>query len=193
MQTSVFIATSLDGFIARADGSIDWLPAPDPESDEDYGYQVFINTVDALVMGRHTYETALGFDAWPYPDTPVVVLSHRPLAVPDALAGSVERMAGAPAEIVQRLADRGAEHLYVDGGHTIQNFLAAELIDQLIITTVPVLLGGGIPLFGPLPHDVPLTHVDTRIFPSGLVQHRYRVDNACPPSWRDRTQPRQTG
>lgn len=176
MRASVFIATSLDGYIARPDGSIDWLPAPDPGGDEDYGYRAFIDSVDVLVMGRHTYETALGFEAWPYAGTPVVVLSHRPLDVPDALAGSVERMAGPPAAIIRRLAGRGAEHLYVDGGQTIQGFLAAGCIDRLIITVVPVLLGDGLPLFGPLPHDVPLTHVATQSFPSGLVQHRYRVE-----------------
>jgi dihydrofolate reductase len=175
MRTSVFIATSLDGFIARADGSIDWLPAPDPDSDEDYGYRAFINTVDTLVMGRHTYETALGFDHWPYPDTPVVVLSHRLLNIPGAITGSVEQMEGSPAAIIRRLAERGAEHLCIDGGRTIQRFLAAGCIDRITLTIVPVLLGDGIPLFGPMPHDVPLTHLTTQAFPSGLVQHRYRV------------------
>lgn len=173
MRTSVFIATSLDGFIARPDGRLNWLPAPD--GDEDYGYQAFIDTVDVLVMGRRTYETALGFDAWPYANTPVVVLSHRPIAIPDTVTGSVERMEGSPPAIVRRLGGRGDEHLYIDGGRTIQGFLANGLIDQLILTIVPVLLGEGIPLFGPLPHDVPLTHVETHTFSSGLVQHRYRI------------------
>ena len=172
MTTPVFIATSLDGFIARPDGAIDWLPDPEPDSDEDYGYQAFIDTVDILVMGRHTYETALGFDAWPYA-LPVVVLSHHPITVPERTAHPVERMEGAPRTIVQRLTDRGADHLYIDGGRAIQGFLAEGLIDQLILTTIPVLLGGGIPLFGPLPHDRWWHLVDTRAFPSGLVQRRY--------------------
>lgn len=174
MNASVFIATSLDGFIAREDGAIDWLPQPS-DTGEDYGYQAFMDTVDVLVMGRHTYETVLSFGAWPYPETPVVVLSHRPLGIPEPLTGSVERMEGSPRIIVQRLADRGLTHAYVDGGRTIQGFLADGLIQRLTITTVPVLLGEGIPLFGPLPHDVPLQHLDTRAFPNGLVQHRYAV------------------
>lgn len=178
MHSSVFIATSLDGFIARPDGRIDWLPAPEPGSDEDYGYHAFIDTVDVLVMGRHTYETTLGFDAWPYADTPVVVLSHRSIVPPDAATGSVERMEGSPPAIVQRLASRGAEHLYIDGGRTIQGFLADGLIDRLIVTTVPVLLGEGVPLFGPLPHDVPLRLIESRSFANGLVQNEYLVQNA---------------
>jgi dihydrofolate reductase len=174
MKTSVFIASSLDGFIARSDGSIDWLPEPEPGSDEDYGYQAFIETVDALVMGRHTYETALAFDAWPYV-LPVVVLSHHSITVPDRIPHPVERMEGTPPGIVQRLADQGAEHLYIDGGRTIQHFLAEGLIDRLIVTTVPVLIGDGIPLFGPLPRDVSLRLVASRSFTNGLVQSEYRV------------------
>lgn len=172
MITSVFIATSLDGFIARPDGAIDWLPDPDPGGNEDYGYRAFIDTVDLLVMGRHTYETALGFDAWPY-TLPVIVLSHHPITVPDRITHPVERMEGAPRAIVQRLAEQGAAHLYLDGGRTIQAFLAEDLIDQLILTTVPVLLGAGVPLFGPLRHDRWWRLIDVRSFPTGLVQHRY--------------------
>ncbi|NBC19279.1 MAG: dihydrofolate reductase [Bacteroidetes bacterium] len=173
MNASVFIATSLDGFIAREDGAIDWLPTPDG-TDEDYGYQAFMDTVDVLVMGRHTYETVLSFGAWPY-ETPVVVLSHRSIEQPEEQDASVERMAGPPREILQRLADRGLTHAYVDGGRTIQRFLADGLIQRLTITVVPVLLGEGLPLFGPLPHDVRLQLLDTRSFPNGLVQHRYAV------------------
>ena len=169
MKASVFIATSIDGFIARTDGALDWLPT-DPE---DHGYTEFMDSVDALVMGRKTFETVLGFGAWPFGTKLVVVLTSRPgdLAAP---AGAIcEFMAGTPAEVVAHLAARGLEHLYIDGGVTIQRFLAAGLIQRMIITRVPVLLGSGIPLFGPLAHDVRLEHVATRTYPSGLVQSEY--------------------
>src|SRR6478672_9003921 len=120
MRASVYIATSLDGFIAREDGALDWLPAPGGDAGgEDYGYRDFMASVDALVMGRHTFELALSFGAWPYAGKPVVVLSSRPAAIPPSLASSVEWLSGSPSEVVRRLAARGAEHLYVDGGRTI--------------------------------------------------------------------------
>ena len=169
MKTSVFIGTSLDGFIARADGALDFLP---PGGGEPHGYDEFMATVDALVIGRKTFETVLTFDAWPYAEKPVFVLSTRPLATPPPGA-VVERMAGPPADIVSQLAVRGVKHVYVDGGMTIQRFLRAGLIQRLIITRVPVLIGSGIPLFGALEHDVPLTHVATRQYASGLVQSEY--------------------
>jgi dihydrofolate reductase len=172
MLASVFIATSLDGFIARQDGALDWLPA---DGGEPHGYDEFIATVDAIVLGRKTFETVLTFDAWPYGTKPVVVLSTRPseLKAPD---GAVcDMMTGTPHEIVARLSARGMQHLYIDGGVTIQRFLEAGLIQRLIITRIPVLLGSGIPLFGPLPHDVRLEHVATRAYPSGLVQSEYVI------------------
>ena len=169
MKTSVFIGTSLDGFIARADGALDFLP---PGGGEPHGYDEFMATVDALVIGRKTFETVLTFDAWPYAEKPVFVLSTGSLATPPPGA-VVERMAGAPADIVSQLAARGVKHVYVDGGMTIQRFLRAGLIQRLIITRVPVLIGSGIPLFGALEHDVPLTHVATRQYASGLVQSEY--------------------
>ena len=170
MKASVFIGTSLDGFIARANGAFDFLPAG---GGEPHGYDEFMATVDALVIGRHTFDTVLAFEAWPY-TKPVFVLSTRPLLAtpPGAI---VERMSGAPAAIVSQLADRGLRHVYVDGGVTIQRFLEAGLIQRLIITRVPVLIGTGIPLFGAVPHDVALTHVATRQYASGLVQSEYEV------------------
>ena len=170
MKASVFVGTSLDGFIARADGSFDFLPA----EVEPHGYEEFMATVDALVIGRKTFETALGFEGWAYGKKPVFVLSSRALATapPGAV---VERMSGAPADIVAQLEARGIRHIYVDGGLTIQRFLQAGLIHRLIITRVPVLIGTGIPLFGPLPRDISLKHVATRHFPSGIVQSEYTV------------------
>lgn len=176
MKATVYIATSLDGFIARENGEIDWLPGGGvEESGEDYGYKDFMATVDVLVMGRKTYEKVLTFKEWPYGDKPVVVLSHHPVPSPKEIARTVESMSGSPAEVASRLSARGAKHLYVDGGKTIQGFLNAGLIQRLIITTIPVLIGGGIPLFGPLTRDIRLRRIETRSFPNGLVQSAYEV------------------
>ena len=172
MKASVFIATSLDGFIARQDGALDWLPV---NGGEPHGYTEFMATVDAIVIGRKTFEKVLTFGAWPYGRKPVVVLSTRPseLTAPDGAVCDV--MAGTPHEIVIRLTQRGMKHLYIDGGVTIQGFLEAGLIQHLIITRIPVLLGSGIPLFGSLSHDIRLEHVTTRSYPSGLVQSEYVI------------------
>jgi dihydrofolate reductase len=171
VQASVFVGTSLDGFIARANGDLDFLP---PGGGEPHGYDEFMATVDALVIGRHTFDTVLGFAAWPYGGKPVFVLSTRALA-PAPPGAQVERLAGPPEEIVSQLAARGIRHIYVDGGITIQRFLRAGLIRRLVITRVPVLIGAGIPLFGSLQRDILLRHVATRQYASGLVQSEYVV------------------
>ena len=171
MKASVFVGTSLDGFIARGNGELDFLP---PDGGEPHGYDEFMATVDALVIGRKTFEAVLAFDAWPYGKKPVFVLSTNPLpSVPTGAA--VEQMSGAPAEIVSQLAARGVRHIYVDGGITIQRFLQAGLIQRLIITRVPVLIGAGIPLFGALQGDIVLEHIETRQYASGLVRSEYEV------------------
>lgn len=173
MKTSVFIATSLDGYIAREDGSIDWLTAFQGGG-EDFGYREFIQTIDAVVMGRGTFETVMGFEGWT-PGQPTIVLTSRPSPVPRHLGALVEMMSGTPAQVVDRLAARGMNHLYVDGGETITRFLRAGLIDEIIVSRIPVLIGSGIPLFGRLDHDVRLRHLSTREYPVGLVQSRYEV------------------
>ena len=178
MKASVFVGTSVDGFIARTNGDLDFLP---PDGGEPHGYDEFMATVDALVMGRKTFETVLTFDTWPYGEKPVFVLATRTLA-PAPLGAVVERMSGAPAEIVSQLAARGIRHIYVDGGVTIQRFLQAGLIQRLTITRVPVLIGAGIPLFGAIPRDIVLRHVATRQYASGLVQSEYVVDPRDPTS-----------
>jgi dihydrofolate reductase len=171
VKASVFIGTSLDGFIARPDGALDFLP---PGGGEPHGYEEFMATVDALVIGRKTYETVLAFEQWPYGKKPVFVLSTRPLA-PAPRDAVIEHMSGDPAEIVAKLEARGILHIYVDGGTTIQRFLQAGLIQRLIITRVPVLIGDGIPLFGSLARDVQLRPVATRQYASGLVQTEYAI------------------
>ena len=172
MKASVFVGSSLDGFIARPDGALDFLP-DDPEP---HGFEEFLASVDALVWGRKTYDFVRGFEPWYYGDTPVFVLSSRELDPPPAGA-IVERMSGDPADIVAALEARGIGHIYVDGGETIQQFIRAGFIQRLIITRVPVLIGSGIPIFGPLDADVPLRHVATREYPSGLVQSEYAIDS----------------
>lgn len=180
MKASVFVGTSLDGFIARKNGAFDFLPA---DGGEPHGYAEFMATVDALVMGRNTFDVVAAFDLWPYGDKPVIVLTTRPLG-PSPRTAAVEPMSGTPPAIVSRLSERGIRHIYVDGGITVQRFLDAGLIQHLTVTRVPVLIGTGIPLFGPLQRDIVLSHVATRQFPSGLVQSEYRV-----PSTGNNTQP----
>jgi dihydrofolate reductase len=172
MTVSVFVGISVDGFMARPDGALDFLP---PGGGEPHGYTEFMATVDALVIGRKTFETVLAFPEWPYGDKRVVALSSRPLDFSGVRGGVVQQMAGDPSEIIAKLAASGAQHLYVDGGITIQRFLRAGLVDRLTITRVPVLIGDGIPLFGTLPRDVRLRHVATRHYASGLVQSEYEV------------------
>jgi dihydrofolate reductase len=172
MMVTVFVGTSVDGFIARANGALDFLPEG---GGEPHGYSEFIATVDAIVIGRNTFEKVLTFGDWPYGRKRVVVLSSRPVDLSLAKGGVVEQMAGSPVDIVSQLAASGAQHIYVDGGITVQRFLAAGLVQRLIITRVPVLIGTGIPLFGILPRDVRLRHVATRPYPSGLVQSEYHV------------------
>jgi dihydrofolate reductase len=172
LTVTVFVGTSVDGFIARRNDDLDFLP---PGGGEPHGYNEFLASVDAIVIGRKTFEKVLTFGAWPYGDKRVVVLSSRPLDFSAAVGGVVEQMAGSPAEIVSQLAASGAHHLYIDGGITIQRFLREGLIKRLIITRVPVLIGEGVPLFGALPHDIRLRHVATRHYPSGLVQSEYDI------------------
>ncbi len=172
----VFIATSLDGYIARADGALDWLPAGGAPG-EDLGYEAFIADKDLIVMGRGTYEKVLGFDEWPYP-LPVVVMSQQlaDTQVPAALADRVRFSALTPRALLGDLSQRGVRRVYLDGGRLVQSFLREGLVTDLVITTIPVLLGGGRPLFGALPHDIRLTLVGSRSFAgSGMVQSTYRV------------------
>jgi dihydrofolate reductase len=171
MRISVFCGISVDGFIARRDHTLDFLPS---DGGEPHGFEEFFASVDALVIGRNTYDVVLGFGGWGYGKKPVYVLSSRSISQPPKNA-VVERLEGDPADIVQDLIDRGHSHIYLDGGITIQRFLNCGLVDRLIVTRVPVLIGDGIPLFGPLDNDIVLDHVETRSYKSGLVQSVYDV------------------
>jgi dihydrofolate reductase len=172
MKTTVFVGTSVDGFIARRNGDFDFLPEG---GGEPHGYTEFIATVDVLVIGRHTFDKVSTFETWPYEDLRVVVLSNRTIDTAAIRGARVERMSGPPLEIVSRLAASGAQHAYIDGGITVQQFLRAGLIQRLVITRVPVLVGQGIPLFGSLPQDVKLRHISTQTYASGLVKSEYEV------------------
>jgi dihydrofolate reductase len=171
VKASVFIGTSVDGFIARRNGYIDFLPEG---GGEPHGYTEFIATVDTLVIGHKTLDTVLGMEEWPYGDKRVVVLSSSKLDLSKA-KGQVEQMSGSPEEIVKQLEASGTKHAYVDGGVTIQRFLRAGLIQRITITRVPVLIGEGIPLFGSLTGDVRLRHISTQAYKSGLVKSEYEV------------------
>lgn len=172
MPCSVFCGVSVDGFLARPDGSVDFLHAGEGVP---HGFNEFYATVDAVVMGRKTWEWVVSYGQWMYGKMRVVVLSSRPVDCSIFPEARVEQMSGEPAEIVAKLAATGSNHLYIDGGVTIQRFLRAGLIDRMIVTRVPVLIGLGIPLFGSLPHDIPLRHVATRTYEGGLVQSEYEI------------------
>lgn len=180
VKCSVFVATSMDGYIARLNGELDWLTnTAAANANEDYGYKEFLNTVDTVVMGRKTYEFVLSINEWPYAGKRSIVLSSEPGQVPGNLADDVEVMSGAPADLVRRLDAEGARHVYVDGGKTIQGFLNAGQINEMIITFVPVLIGGGIPLFGKLDRDIKLQHIETILYRNSLLQSKYQVENAA--------------
>ena len=182
MKASVYIATSLDGFIARTNGDVDWLGEP-PEEGEDYGFSRFLDSVNALIMGRNTFEMIQSSGEWPYGSKPVFVLTSRPLDLPDDVVKHVESMSCSPDELVERLSQKGVKHIYVDGGKTIQGFLEAGLIQHITITRIPILIGKGISLFGPLKQDIKLRHIETKVFPNGLEQSEYEV----PPNNRTRS------
>jgi dihydrofolate reductase len=171
----VFIATSLDGFIARENGDVDWLLRYD-QAGEDHGYDDFIEDIDVIVMGRGTYEAVRKMGDWFY-TRPVLVLSAQ-LAqddVPSELEGRVRFSGSAPEESMAMLHAEGAKRAYVDGGSVIRSFLDRGMISDMVVTRIPILLGSGRPLFGTLQDDLPLAHKSTRSFPSGLVQSRYDI------------------
>jgi dihydrofolate reductase len=177
ITASVFIATSLDGFIARKDGNLDWLDtanATTPKG-EDCGYHTFMDSVDALIMGRKTYDKVLSFGKWPYGDKPVIVLSRNPMAIPNNISKTVMHSSENPSELCERLEKEGCKRLYIDGGITIQRFLDVGLINDMTITVIPVILGGGLPLFGDVENDIQLKHIATKNYDFGFVQLTYEI------------------
>jgi dihydrofolate reductase len=187
MKLSVFCGVSVDGFLARPDHGLDFL---DAGGQEPHGFEEFYGSVDVVVIGRRTFEVVLKFGQWFYGKKQVVVLSSRPLDFSSLQGAVIEQMSGDPAGIAQWLRTRGFRHAYIDGGITIQQFLAAGLIDRLVITRVPILIGEGISLFGALPHDIALRHVATRTYKGGLVQSEYETGTA-PDTTRGKKPPRK--
>lgn len=174
-ETLVFIATSLDGYIARLDDGLDWLPVGGDEAGNDFGYAALMATIDTIVLGRRTFEKVLTFGGWPYDAKRVIVVSSGTPEMPDEIRDRVEVISSPPADLLAHLGATGSRRIYVDGGVTIQRFLAAGLIGEMTITRVPVLIGSGIPLFGALPGDVVVTHETTTAYSNGMVQSRYRI------------------
>lgn len=171
-RVSVFIACSLDGFIARKDGAIDWLMTADkviPDG-EDLGTGAFMASVDTIVMGRESFEKVMTFDGWFYGAMPVVVMSRSMAALPERTPATVTLSSESPAALLDRLAAQGVTHVWVDGGRLIAAFMAEGLVDRLTITTIPVLIGEGRPLFHPLGRDCPMRLVESRTTPFSYVQ-----------------------
>ncbi|MGL1934768.1 MAG: dihydrofolate reductase family protein [Fibrobacterales bacterium] len=176
MDYSVFIATSLDGFIATSDGGIDWLMnAGDPGAMGTFSYDSFIKSVDVLVMGKNSFEKVLTFPDWPYGSMPVIVLSTSLTQLPDVEGATLELFSGSLTQLNSLLESRNYQRAYIDGGKTIQSFLGAGLITDITITTIPILLGEGLSLFGSIPHMIPLEHRETASFKCGFVASRYSV------------------
>lgn len=173
MKTYVYIATSLDGFIARKDGDIDWLSKYEDPVIEDYGFNEFINKIDAFLIGRKTFDKVLSFDKWSYTKK-VYVLTSTGKQVPEKLKGKVEFISSTPGNLLNQFRLEGYSGVYIDGGKTIQSFLKEDLIDEMIITTIPVLLGEGIPLFGSLKYELNFKHLETVVYQNGLVKSHYR-------------------
>ena len=171
MKTTVYVGTSLDGFIAREDGDIDWLVKfQNKEVHESYGE--FMNRIDAIVIGRGTYEKVLSFPEWPY-NKKVFVLSTTLKQIPNTLNEKVTLLSMKPKELLSHLSNKGFSNIYIDGGKVIQSFLKEDLIDELIVTKVPVLIGTGIPLFGYLDNDLQFQHIRTDMYSDGLVKSYY--------------------
>jgi dihydrofolate reductase len=173
-KNSVFIATSLDGYIADKNGGLDWLHSIPNPNNNDMGYVEFTNGIDALVMGRTTFETVIGFDVpWPY-TKPVFVLSNKLKEIPDSHKDKAFLVNGTLTEILEQIHGKGYGRLYIDGGTTIRNFLKEDLIDETVLTTIPILLGGGSSLFGDLPSELNFELIGTKTFLNQISQRHYK-------------------
>jgi dihydrofolate reductase len=171
MKAIVYIGTSLDGFIAKKNDDIEWLVGCQNPEVHRY-YEEFINRIDAIVIGRGSFEKVLTFPSWPYTKK-VFVLSTTIKQLPEALRDKAVVLSMKPKALLNYLSEQGYSSVYVDGGKVIQSFLAEDCIDEMVITRVPLLIGGGIPLFGYLDNDLLFRHVQTRILSNGLVKSYY--------------------
>lgn len=174
MKNRVFIATSIDGYISDRDGGLDWLHSvPNPDGN-DMGYAQLNQEIDAIVMGRNTFETVCDFDIeWPY-EHPVFVVSSSLLSIPDKYAKHASLVNGSIEQILSHVNSKGYNRLYIDGGQLIQGFLSAGLIDELCVSTIPVLLGGGASLYGELLESQAFDLIKSEVFLGQIVQNTYR-------------------
>jgi len=174
MKNIVYIATSIDGYIADKNGNIDWLYIVENPDKDDLGWSEFIKNIDAIVMGKNTFEKILSFNmGWHY-QKPVFILSNSMKVIPEGLADKIEIISGTPQEVTELLHNKGFNNIYVDGGATVQQFLKEDLIEELIITKIPILLGGGVPLFTELDNQMVFELVETKIMINHLVQIKYK-------------------
>lgn len=174
METLVYIATSLEGYISRPEGELDWLMDDDfVDEGEDYGFAQLFKSVSCLAIDEQTFETVLHSPEWPFADKRLVVMSQHLEALPEGLPETVELFDGTPAELIKQLKRDGEKRLLLDGGSLIREFTTAALVDRFILTRIPVLIGSGVPLFGALQRDLKLKHIRTQSYPSGLVQSEY--------------------
>lgn len=177
MKVSVFVATSIDGFIARKDGSLDWLDnaSQQVQKNEDCGFNAFLSSVDAVIMGRKTFEFVRDSGQWPYRDKRLIVLSGGSTSIPESRKNDVTISHEAPKELLKRLSKDGVQHVYVDGGKTINGFLKEQLIDEIVVTIMPISIGQGIALFDHGNGDIELTLRSSKTYAGGIVQLQYSV------------------
>lgn len=174
VRCAAYLGMSLDGFIAGPNDELDWLEGVEAIAGEDFGFGAFMTSVDALVMGRRTFEAVLGFDIpWPYAK-PILVMSSSLQQIPERATDS-ELFAGDPAAAIAEAADRGWTKLYIDGGRLVSSFINEGLLDELVVSVLPVALGTGIPVFGALEKLTWFSHVSTTTFDNGMVQTTYTL------------------
>lgn len=169
-KISIYIASSIDGYIARKDGNLDWLHYGHT-GDEDYGFKKFTSTIDAVIMGKNTYEVVSSFDEWAYKNKRVIVLSNTLTEV----RKEAELFSGKLTELLAKLHAENVKHIWVDGGITASKFLEAGLVDDLTISIIAMILGSGIPLFSTMNQERRCHLVSTQSYPSGLVQLKYKI------------------
>jgi dihydrofolate reductase len=178
VKVSVFIGTSLDGFIAREDGDISWLDSANKKATpgEDFGFNSFLESVDLIVMGRKTFEQVITFNDWSYKDTKMIVLTSNDIEIPEKLKKTVTTSNTlSSVQLIKELSDQPINHIYVDGGTVIQDFLSTGLVDEITVTIVPILIGNGKPFSRLLPSDLYLQHLKTTVYDFGFVQNKYKV------------------